>query len=220
MLPILIKHSETLCSKETYLHFRVTEPPKFRGTWNLLFPSHISPPLPHEVLLSCGMQVEWSLENAFLDSVSHPGPSWCLGPGHSLMRGRGPSRALCGVWRHLWILLAGCRQHAYPCCVKHDVCRQYQNPLRAGVGASGWESPFEDVPSPWEDDLLCISLHTCCLFRFSFHLATSPMPSHHPGLRMLITYQSALIFSSSNIHFTFRLLRNTSFLYGSPIQSV
>lgn len=89
-----------------------------------------------------------------------------------------------------------------------------------GWGASGWESPFEDVPSPWEDDLLCISLHTCCLFRFSFRLATSPMLSHHPGLRMLITYQSALIFSSSNIHFTFRLLRNTSFLYGSPIQSV
>ena len=83
-----------------------------------------------------------------------------------------------------------------------NFCRQYQNPLgRGGVWLK--ITVREDLLSPWEDDLLCISLHTCCLFRFSSRLATSPMPSHHPGLRMLIAYQSALILRSSNIHFTF-----------------
>ena len=155
----------------------------------------------------------------FRSSVSHPGPSWCLGPGNWWGGGGCLLQCVgCGSTSGFSSLDAG--SMPTPVVWNNNVCRQYQNPL---WGAAGWESLFERICSVPGKRTFCvfhISLHTCCLFRFSFRLATSPVPGHHPGLRMHITHPSVLILSSSNTHFTFRLLRNTSFLYGSPVQAV
>ena len=113
------------------------------GTWNLLFPSHISPPLPHECdyLVACRWDGAWKMP--FRSSVSHPGPSWCLGPGNWWGGGGCLLQCVgCGSTSGFSSLDAG--SMPTPVVWNNNVCRQYQNPL---WGAAGWESLFERICS-------------------------------------------------------------------------